>query len=305
MKYCFTLLMVVLLLNSCQKDNSEPASASENEIIKYKSGARGQNDEPEDRAAVIPYISFSNYQWIARNVMTNRQGPGPNFFSSTNVTVDVNGYLHLKIRKIQSKWVSSEVFSNDNFGYGKYIYVTKGNIEQYDKKIVVGLFTWDDNTYQAQANDELDIEFAKWGTTRTKVMEYSVQPQFTTTGSYPERKNTAAANLQYDANGFTTHIINWSATQVVYETHRGDDTTAATLTHTWSFDNTNPARATDIGGYWSNAIVIPQPGATTKAHINFWLIDYNQDGKGDTPSNNSATELIVKRFQYVAAPVIL
>src|SRR6185295_13573759 len=121
-----------------------------------KSGARGEN-EPGDRAS----ISFSNYQWTARNVMTNRQGPGPNFFSSTNATVDGSGYLHMKIRKVQGKWACSEVFTNNNLGYGTYVFVTKGNIEMYDKKIVVGLFTWDDNTYQTAVNDELDIEFAK------------------------------------------------------------------------------------------------------------------------------------------------
>jgi hypothetical protein len=40
---------------------------------------------------------------------------------------------------------------------------------KYDKKIVVGLFTWDDNSYQAQANDELDVEFAKWGNSNNAI----------------------------------------------------------------------------------------------------------------------------------------
>lgn len=280
-KYALILLLASVLLSTCKKE----------EVL--NSTVKEFNDEK------TASLSFSNYLWIVKS-NTSRIGPGPNFFSSSAVSVDSLGQLHLKIFKSGSKWLCSEVLSNDNFGYGKYIFVTLGNIEHYNKKIVAGLFTWDDNTYQTQVNDELDIEFSKWGIgTKTKVMSYSVQPTYTNTGSYPERSNTPITNLIYDNNGLTTHVINWKNDRVIFETHTGDDTSATSLTHTWTFNNSNPPRATDINGYWSNSIIIPQPGITTKAHINFWLIDYNHDGKGDAPSDALPAELIVKRFQFI------
>jgi len=274
-------LLVLLFLFSCSKDQVQPSAMS------------------IDQEKLSP-LSFSGYQWTIKNGGSTRVGPGGNFFSKkpANVSVDASGYLHLDITKTNNKWFCAEVYSNSNFGYGEYIFVTKGNVEQYDKNIVVGLFTWDDNSYQTEANDELDVEFAKWGNQNNQhVMEYSVQPTYGI-GAYPERTNIPQTNLVYDGNGFTTHIMDWRSDRVKIETHTGDDTTAATLTHSWTFNNTNPARQANEGGL-SDPIVIPAPGTTTKAHINFWLFDANGNGKGDAPSNGLNAELVVERFQFI------
>jgi hypothetical protein len=228
------------------------------------------------------------------------QGPGGNYFSnkSTVVFLDNNGDLHLKILKNNNKWLCSEVYTKKNMGYGRYVFTTKGDLENYDKKIVAGLFTWDDNDYQTQANSELDVEFARWGVANmTNVMAYSVQP--TRGGTYTERESVPTTPLQYDSQNLTTHIIDWNASRVKFETHVGDDTTAATLTHSFIFDNTNPPRTANEGGVISDPIVIPAPGTATKAHINFWLFDANGNGKGDAPSNGQNAELVIHKFQYI------
>jgi len=279
-----SLIFLIFLLFSCSKEPLQPWIANEN----------------TDQKLLVP-LTFSGYKWTIKNSLPDRTGPGGNFFSKkpADVFVDASGYLHLAITKTNNRWYCAEIWSNQNLGYGKYIYVTKGNVEQYDKKIVVGLFTWDDNTYQTQANDELDVEFAKWGNANAQyVMAYSVQPSFGF-GVYPERSITPQSHLVYDANGFTTHIIKWHTDRVTMEAHTGDDTTFATLTHTWTFDNTNPPRKANEGGNPSDPVVIPVPGNTTKAHINFWLFDNNGDGKGDPPSNGLNEELVIKRFQFI------
>mgnify|MGYP002079094543 CR=1 FL=1 len=54
-------------------------------------------------------IQFSNYTWNVRINNTVQQDPGPNYYtdSSQNVYVDSNGYLHMKITKVNNKWYSS------------------------------------------------------------------------------------------------------------------------------------------------------------------------------------------------------
>lgn len=283
---CRMILSVVLLfILSCAKEESTLIPA--------------KNIQVEEKVAKL---IFSGYSWTVRNSNNTLQGPGANYFSpaSNVVFIDGSGDLHLKILKKNNKWLCSEVYSDINIGYGRYVFVTKGNVENYDKKIVVGLFTWDDNDYQTQANSELDIEFSKWGSAGNQhVMEYSVQPTYGF-GFYPERTSVPLTSLIYDASGYMTHVIDWKSNKVIFETHTGDDTTSATLTQTWAFNNTNPPRSANQGGITSDPIVIPAPGTTTKAHINFWLFDANGNGKGDPPSNGQNAELVLHRFQYVA-----
>ncbi|HEY2349557.1 MAG TPA: hypothetical protein VGH64_11090, partial [Puia sp.] len=84
-------------------------------------------------------IYFSGFEWIVRN-STDKQGPGPNYFSSSVVRVDANGWLHLTIRQdsLSGQWICPEITSEKKFGYGDYCFVVEGAIDQYDKNIVLG-----------------------------------------------------------------------------------------------------------------------------------------------------------------------
>ncbi|HUM45310.1 MAG TPA: glycoside hydrolase family 16 protein [Chitinophagales bacterium] len=282
-QYLIVAAMLSLLLSSCQKADLQPVETAD-------SGEK----------LFFTALNFSGYTWTVRNSNNTQQGPGGNYFSPKNtvVFVDANGDLHLKILKNNKKWLCSEVYMQQATGYGKYIFTTKGNLESYDKKIVAGLFTWDNFNYQSQANSELDVEFARWGIgNNTDVMSYSVQP--TRGGVYTERAFIPTSDLVYDVQGYTTHIIDWNASRVKFESHSGEDTTIATLTHSFVFDTNNPPRTANEGGVISDPIVIPAPGSDTRPHINFWLFDANGNGKGDAPSNGLNAELVIHKFQYI------
>src|SRR6056297_2921238 len=86
-------------------------------------------------------IEFSGIQWHVKNRYTY---PGLNIWSDSpdNVWVDELGMLHLKITNINGKWACSEVWTNESFGHGEYIFHLAGSVNDLDKNIVAGLFLY-------------------------------------------------------------------------------------------------------------------------------------------------------------------
>ena len=114
----------------------------------------------------LRWISFSGYDWWVKS-SPGLVGPGPNYFSdrADDVWVDAQGRLHLKIVYRNGRWYSTEVFGADPLGYGTYTFTLASRVDQLDKNIVLGLFTWDD-TDPAYYHREIDIEFSRWGEVR-------------------------------------------------------------------------------------------------------------------------------------------
>src|SRR5437868_5795598 len=52
-------------------------------------------------AATPKTIQFANYTWQVRS---GSGGPGPNHWADTNVWVDSDGFLHLKITNVGGTW---------------------------------------------------------------------------------------------------------------------------------------------------------------------------------------------------------
>jgi len=67
-------------------------------------------------------ITWSGYIWKVKAQYKEATDPGPNYFSDSydSVYVDKLGNLHMKIRKINNVWYSSEIINTEQFGYGKY-----------------------------------------------------------------------------------------------------------------------------------------------------------------------------------------
>ena len=129
-----------------------------------------------ERPAILRTITFSGYDWNVKSCET-LAGPGPNYFSDReeDVWVDEDGQLHLKITKRNGRWYCTEVFTEASLGYGKYIFYVASRVDQLDKNIVLGLFTWDDTAPEHNCR-EIDIEFAKWGKETNDNAQYVVQP---------------------------------------------------------------------------------------------------------------------------------
>lgn len=258
------------------------------------SGCR-QSDPEDVLDRIGDVVYFSGYAWdvkISDNVLL---GPGPNYFSGyyEDVFVDDQGYLHMRIAEHGGKWYSSEVVSQMAMGYGTYTFVVQGDLENIPENITLGLFTWDNNTFFEEANSEVDIEFSKWGDTALdNTLHYSVQP-VNFGPYYPERTHNPDTETG-DLVGVSTHLFTWTDTLITWNSYRGDSEDPADLIATWRFDLDNPARVKNENGNSSEPIVIPAPGATTNARINFWLLPW----VSTIPTDGLEQEVVIRRFDY-------
>jgi hypothetical protein len=211
-------------------------------------------------------IVFSGYIWSVKT-SSGRVGPGPNYFSDTtqSVWVDTAGRLHMKIRKIKSRWYSSEVILNQNLGYGKYRFYLDSPVDSLDRNAVLGLFTWSDAI--AYNHREIDIEFSRWGSVNNQNAQYVVQP-------YDLAQNIHRFSWPSGATQ-SVHSFQWQSSSVFCQSVKGFSLppAPANLLQQWTFNSG-----------------IPVPG-DENTRINLWLY------RGRAPS--AEQEVIINRFEFV------
>lgn len=211
-------------------------------------------------------IKFSGYEWRVKE--SENMGPGPNSWKSSNVWVDENGELHLKISYEDGKWHSAQVTSIEPLGYGTYEFYVKGRLDELDPNAVLGLYTYD-NQAEDEYYREIDMEFAKWGNPGSKLGQYVIQP------------GGEGQLVKFDVtlNGFyTTHSFKWTPKQIDFKSVHG-------------FYPSNDNRADTMYSHIMNTGV-PKKGQET-ARINFWLHD------GLPPQNGQEAEIVVSKFRFI------
>jgi len=153
-----------------------------------------------------------------------------------NVSVDANGYLHLRIVKREGTYTAAEVFTTEKLGFGTYQWEVEGTVDKMDKTTVLGLFN-----YGAAAGigidgeNEIDIEFSRWNDTC-----HGCNADFT---FYPAtgHKNVGPMedNFTYnpDSPTLTTARFEWSSTRIVGTIMRGAQAigTTANVLQTMTF----------------------------------------------------------------------
>lgn len=208
----------------------------------------------------ISQIEWSGYTWKVRSGVG---GPGPNHWaaSRSNIWVDDQGNLHLKIIKKGDKWYCSEIFLPQSLGYGEYTFEVSTNVETLDKNIVFGLFTYETDSR------EIDIEFSKWGNAANVSGWYSVQP--------PPFNSLNQKDFALNLSGIlTTHQIKWDSSEIYFRSDYGHG--MEHLISHWTYKGANNP-----------------PAGKEKLHLNVWLL------KGNAPSNLQETEVVIKSFRYV------
>lgn len=245
------------------------------------------------RESNLPTISFAGRNWAVKN-SNEIQGPGDNLFSADkkNLYKDLWGNLHLRIEQEGQQWHCAEIICLDTLGYGRYSFTIKGQLSKLDPYAVFGLFTWDDESFQTQANSEIDIEFSRWGyPLGERILHYSIHP-VSNRKLFLERMHQVPSEPEL-WDGVSTHIIEWRDTAVSFTSFPGrkrkDDTPL--FEHHYSFQN--PARRKEAYGRESEAIQVPKPGKATSARINLWLMT----GK-DRPLSGKAQEVVIKDFKF-------
>lgn len=152
-------------------------------------GCQGTAPHPGD-------ICWQSQWWIART-SNGLEGPGPNIWTSQNVSIQPDG-LHLK-----ANGQSSEVISENQYGYGTYTWDV--NIPALDPNVALSLFTWSDDP--AYNHREIDFESARWGWAGDPTnSQFVVQPY------------TIPANIKRFTlpSGQTTVSFNWQPNKVTF-----------------------------------------------------------------------------------------
>ena len=216
-------------------------------------------------------IEWSGMTWDIKS--GNGLGPGPNNWSdsSDSVWVDVDGNLHLTVRKDAGVWYSAEIIAQESLGYGDYEFRASSNTESFDQNVVAGFFTYlnDDN--------EIDIELARFGDPSNNNAHFTTQPYFTPGNS---------VGFDLGLNGtFSTHSFNWNADRIEFESLHGHHSTPPT-----------PANIINQWTYTGSDIPLP---SSEKVRINFWLF------QGQVPTNGLEHELVINSFQFTPAAAVL
>ena len=120
-------------------------------------------------------IEFSGYQWEVRP-SEDSGGPGPNHWDENNVSVDSNGYLHMKLTQRNGEWYCSEVYLPQALGFGLYQFSVIGRVDTLDPNVVLGLFNYPTPDIGPDGTNEIDIEFAHWGDPSSPIDNYTVFP---------------------------------------------------------------------------------------------------------------------------------
>lgn len=116
--------------------------------------------------------------------------------------------------KETKRWKCVEVYSNQQgWGYGKYEFeievISDGKI---DENVVIGLFTYDSSDTAHKSNNEIDIEFSKWGNRKADNGNFVVWYD-TTLGN--EKRNLYTFSLKL-ANNSSIHSFEWTNNNIMF-----------------------------------------------------------------------------------------
>lgn len=215
-------------------------------------------------------IEFSGYKWI---ISSSRVpiGPGPNYFTNnpSDIYVDNEGRLHLKISYRDGKWHSSAVILSQYLGYGTYIFYLSSRFDLFDKNTVVGLFTWDNNAPEDNYR-EIDIEFSRWGIDNYENTQFVVQPS-------GKPGNIFRFNIKLDGEKINTmHLFRWTEKSILFQSYYGHKKEKENLIKEWLYKGKD----------------IPSTGGE-RVMINFWLVD------GKSPSDQNEAEVVIDKFEFI------
>ena len=200
--------------------------------------------------------------------------------SPANVFVDKNGYLHLKITDHGGAFTAAELFSKDNLGFGTYQWQMQGSIDNMDPATVLGLFPYGPKAgIGKDGENELDVEFSKWGNTLCAGKCNADFTMYPATGKFSLGPTEDNFHVSLGDGAVTTARLVWSSTKVVATVMSGSQPmgTTANVLHTWTFAPSDPA-----------ARIPQQP---LPVGMNLWCFK-------TTPAGNQ--EVVIQDFQFAA-----
>ena len=161
-------------------------------------------------------VNWKGHTWNVNNGSPIGDGAAGGQISgaANNITVDSQGYLHLKISGSGSSATGAEMYSADKLGFGSIYYVLQGPITAMQKSVVASGFTYGpaDNV-GVDGENELDVEFSQWNGTAGNInADFTFYPN-TGQGS---RGASFEQNFLLNLGGSTLNTvrIDWSSATV-------------------------------------------------------------------------------------------
>ncbi|HLK89115.1 MAG TPA: glycoside hydrolase family 16 protein [Polyangia bacterium] len=191
-----------------------------------------------------------------------------------NVTVDANGYLHLRITNSGGTWTASELFTTDRLAFGTYQWQVDGPIDTYDKNVVLGLFPYGPAAgIGTDGTNEIDIEYSRWGQANGPNGDWTDYPASgTTIGETSYTFSLGGATLS------TSRFV-WSSASITSALYGGLQPVdgASGLIDSWTYAPSNPT--TNV------------PQQALPLGMNLWCFD--------TPSDGQPVEIVIRDFVYL------
>ncbi|MDQ3198494.1 MAG: glycoside hydrolase family 16 protein [Verrucomicrobiota bacterium] len=216
-------------------------------------------------------ITFSGYEWEVRPT-ADSGGPGPNHWDEDNVSIDSQGFLHLKLTQRDGEWYCSEVSTLEALGFGLYQFSIVGRVDLFDPNIVLGLFNYPEPDIGPDGTNEIDIEFARWGVASNPIDNFTIFP-----AKEGLRPTSVSFPLVLRGAGQSVHTFDWSPTSIMFQSFNGRRATG-TPQVSWLFQPKNP----------NNRI----PQSLLPVHLNLWLF------QGNAPTDGREVEIVVRSFSF-------
>ena len=224
------------------------------------------------RASEAATISWKGHTWQ----VTSGGMAGVCQGDPKNVTVDGDGFLHLRIANGGGGWTSSELFTTDRLGFGTYQWQVDGPIDTIDKNVVLGLFPYGPAAgIGSDGTNEIDIEYSRWGQANGPNGDWT---------DYPA-SGTTIGELSYtfslDGTTLSTSRFNWSSSSI----------TDALLKGLQPIDG-----ATGLLKSWTYAPSMPSmnvPQQPLPLGMNLWCF-------GAPPSDGNPVEIVIRDFVFVS-----
>lgn len=217
-------------------------------------------------------VTWSGHSWK----VTSGHMAGVALGNPANVSIDAQGYLHLRIVRQDGKWTAAELFTTENLGFGTYQWIVEGDVYAMDPVTVLGLFTYGPTHHiGSNAEDEIDIEFSQWNKTCHGCdADFTVYPA--TGHRKPKGVSAWEDNFQVSGGTLTTARMEWFPDHIVFTLMNGAQPVRTV------------AEVIKTETYTSDAINIPQVPAPVG--INLWCFK-------QTPAQDQS--VVIRKFEFV------
>ena len=218
----------------------------------------------------VKFVNFSGYDWWIKAPIGS-VGPGPNYFSdaTNNVSVDTNGWLHLRVTHRTNAWQCAEIVSARTFGQGNYRFEVNSPIDGLNQNVTLGMFTWSDDTNFTDR--EIDVEGGRWSDpSDANNAQFVVQPFDGVNHLLRYRVPPGLAD--------TTHLFIWETNRIRWQAQ----------TNGFSAVGTNV-----FASYTFTTVADIPPSGDENVRLNLWLVN------GTPPSDNNEVEVVIKSFNFV------